>query len=169
MALPVITIESIAPQEAMILKDVRLRALLDTPSAFSSTYEKESLLSDADWIDRAARWSGGRSITYLAKDHGVPCGIVAAFLDQDDRALAHLVSMWVAPTQRRRGVGAALVQKIFAWARMHNVQTMKLLVTSNNDAAIRLYEQLGFAMTGNKTPHANDPSLGDCEMVRNID
>jgi ribosomal protein S18 acetylase RimI-like enzyme len=165
----VITIEPITQQDAMILKEVRLRALLDTPSAFSSTYEKESLLSDADWIDRAARWSGGRSITYLAKDHCVPCGIVAAFLDENDTALAHLVSMWMAPTHRRRGIGAALVQTIFAWARMHNVQSLKLLVTSNNDAATRLYERLGFAMTGNKTPHANDPSLGDCEMIRNID
>ena len=152
----------------MVLKEVRLRALRDTPSAFSSTYEKESLLGDADWIDRAARWSGGRSITYLAKDHGVPCGIVAAFLDEDDTALAHLVSMWVAPTHRRRGIGAQLVQKIFAWARACHVRTMKLLVTSNNDAATKLYEGLGFAMTGKTTTHANDPSLGDCEMIRAI-
>jgi ribosomal protein S18 acetylase RimI-like enzyme len=46
------------------------------------------------------------------------------------------------------------------------VRTLRLLVTSNNAAAIKLYERLGFTMTGWTAPHPNDPSLGDCEMSR---
>ena len=105
----------------MLLKDIRLRALRDAPSAFSSTYEKESELSDADWAERAAQWSGDWSITYLAKDNGVPYGIAAAYLDHENAELAHLVSMWVAPSHRRLGIGAALVQRIFDWVRLKNV------------------------------------------------
>ncbi len=136
----------------MLLKDVRLRALRDAPSAFSSTYQKESMLSDADWAERAAQWSGDRSRTFLAKDTNAPCGIAAAYLDQENADLAHLVSMWVTPTHRRLGIGAALMQRIVDWARMQNIPRLTLLVTSNNDAAIRFYEHLGFAMTGKTTP-----------------
>lgn len=43
-----ITIEPITPQTALTFKAARLRALQDTPSAFGSTYAKESQLTDAD-------------------------------------------------------------------------------------------------------------------------
>ncbi len=85
----------------MLFRDVRLRALLDAPSAFSATYAEESRLTDADWLNRAAERSGRRSTSYLAMDGKNPCGIVAGFIDKDDRVRAHLVSMWVAPTHRR--------------------------------------------------------------------
>jgi ribosomal protein S18 acetylase RimI-like enzyme len=164
----VTTIEPVTQCDAMLLKEIRLRALRDAPSAFSSTYEKESVLSDTEWIERASQWSGERSVTYVAKDAGAPCAIAAAYLDHEDAALAHLVSMWVAPTHRRLGIGEALVKKIFDWVRLRSRSTLTLLVTSNNDAAIKFYERLGFTMTGKTAPHANDPSLCDCEMTRRI-
>ena len=40
-----ISLESVTPQNAMTYKAVRLEALQDTPSAFSSTYAKESQYS----------------------------------------------------------------------------------------------------------------------------
>lgn len=53
----VITIEPVRQRDAMLMKEIRLRALRDAPSAFSSTYEKESELSDADWVERTAQSS----------------------------------------------------------------------------------------------------------------
>ena len=96
-----ITLEPITQQNAMIYKDVRLRALQDTPSAFGSTYARESQFTDADWIKRATQRSGGGSAGYIAIDGSIPCGIVGGFLDQENPMRAHLVSMWVAPSYRR--------------------------------------------------------------------
>lgn len=143
-----ISVDPITPRNAMIFKEIRLRALQDAPSAFSSTYAKESQLSDADWIERADQWSGGRSVAYLALDKTIACGIAGAFFDHDDAALAHLVSIWVAPAYRRLGTGATLVGAIVEWARTQRVDRLQLLVTSNNDAAIRFYQRLGFSITG---------------------
>lgn len=162
------TIEIITQQNAMLFKNVRLRALKEVPTAFSSTYAEEFQLTDAEWVKRAARWTDETSIAYLAVDAGSPCGIAAGFLDKDDATRAHLVSMWVAPTHRRLGIGCMLVEEIIAWLRVKSVRILQLLVTSNNDPAIRFYQQLGFQMTGRTEPYANDPALSNLEMIRSI-
>ena len=168
MVCEMITLELITPQNAMLFKDVRLCALQDTPTAFSSTYAKESQLTDADWVARAAQWTNERSATYLAMDAEIPCGIASGMLDKDDAKRAHLLSMWVAPTHRRIGIGRSLVDVIVAWAGTQSVRVLQLLVTSNNDTAIRFYQRLGFEMTGWTEPYANDPTLSNYEMARSI-
>ena len=163
-----ITLELITQQNALIFKDVRLRALQDTPSAFGSTYAKESHLTDADWVKRAAQWTSERSAGYLAIDAGIPCGIAAVLLDQDDATRAHLMSMWVAPSHRRLGIGRLLVAAILAWARAQGARTLQLMVTCNNDPAIRFYQRFGFTLTGRTEAYPNDPALIEYEMSRSI-
>jgi ribosomal protein S18 acetylase RimI-like enzyme len=99
---------------------------------------------------------------------GTPRGIVGGFLDQGDPTHAHLVSMWVAPTHRRLGIGAQLVDAIIDWARLGNARTLELIVTSNNEAAINFYTRLGFKFTGKTGPYRNDSTLTDLEMIRPI-
>jgi ribosomal protein S18 acetylase RimI-like enzyme len=164
-----ITLQPIAPRCAADYKAVRLRALLDSPSAFGSTYAKESLLTDADWEKRAAQWNSvDRSTAYLARDGDDACGLVAGFLDQDEPNRAHLVSMWVAPTRRRRGVGRLLVRAVLDWGKSRGAANLTLMVTSNNDAALRFYQRLGFAKTGRTEPYPNDPALLELEMIFRI-
>ena len=162
------SIELVTQHNAMAFKDVRLRALQDAPTAFSSTYATEFQLTDAEWVTRAAQWTDETSIAYLAVDAGSACGIAAGFLDKDDATRAHLVSMWVAPTHRRRGIGRELVDKIVDWARLKSARTLTLLVTSNNDLAIRFYQQLGFQKTEWTEPYVNDPALSNLEMILSI-
>jgi hypothetical protein len=75
---PMIALEPITPQNALIFKAIRLRALRDTPNTFSWAYAKESQLTDADWVKSAAQWSGERSVGYLPMDRGTACGIASA-------------------------------------------------------------------------------------------
>jgi ribosomal-protein-alanine N-acetyltransferase len=51
---------------------------------------------------------------------------------------------------RRQGIGRALVQAILAWARHHGAQEVWLEVRESNAAALRLYEQCGFAIAGRR-------------------
>lgn len=163
-----IDITHITPGNISTFKDVRLRALLDTPSAFGSTYARERELSDAEWMRRAMRWNGERGIGFLAVEGGIGCGIVGSMLDEDDATRATLVSMWTAPTHRRRGVARRLVDEVVAWARARDVAAIRLMVTSNNGPAVALYERLGFTNTGRTEPYPNDASLVEYEMVRRL-
>lgn len=163
-----IALEPIGPQNAQIFKDIRLRALQDSPTAFSSTFAEESKLTDPDWRKRATHWSGAKSIGYLALDDRAAVGIAAGILNQTKPSCADLVSMWVASTHRRKGIGGMLVETVVTWARSQNAQVLLLLVTSNNHKAINFYQRLGFSLTGKTEPYRNDPSLLNYEMRRSV-
>jgi ribosomal protein S18 acetylase RimI-like enzyme len=53
-------------------------------------------------------------------------------------------------------------------ARRREARTLLLMVTSNNEPAMRFYEKLGFARTGRTEPYPNDPAVLEYEMARPI-
>jgi len=159
-------LHQMTPQMALPYKAVRLRALQDTPSAFGSTYLTESLFTDEEWNVRARNLDRKRAVGYLAFDKDAYWGIAVCFLDEVNPLEAHLVSMWVAPEYRRQGVGKLLVEAIADWASGRGAQTLELMVTSGNHAAIEFYGRIGFSMTGRIEPYPNDPAMIEYEMVR---
>lgn len=161
-----ISIEPITPSNAFVFKAVRLRALQEEPHAFGSTYARESQFPDSEWLTRVERWNGARGAGFLAMDGASPCGMVGSLLDQDDPTQAWIVSMWTAPTHRRQGIGRLLITKAAHWASLRQARRLRLMVTSNNETAIRFYERLGFTRTGTTKPYPNDPSLQEYEMSR---
>jgi ribosomal protein S18 acetylase RimI-like enzyme len=164
----VIEIQPITQSNASVFQAVRLRALQDAPYAFGSTYATESQFPDSEWQTRVERMNGHSGVGFLAVDGEKACGIVGSFLDQDDQTRAHLVSMWTAPGHRQQGIGRLLVKTVLGWARRRNVQTVVLLVTSNNESAIQFYERLGFSRTGRTEPYPNDPNILEYEMSMRI-
>lgn len=160
-----ITLEPITPRIALIFKEVRLRALQDSPTAFSSTYAKESALPNEEWITRSVRWCSEGFIGLLAFDQGKPCGMVACHTDEHDPPRAHVISMWVAPGSRRAGVGTVLIDALKQWAASRGLHELKLMVTSVNRGAIAFYERKGFQMTGKTGPYPNDQAIAEYEMI----
>ena len=50
-----IQIQHLEPSQWQILRDVRLKALDDTPNAFGSTLDKEKGYTENDWCKRLQR------------------------------------------------------------------------------------------------------------------
>jgi ribosomal protein S18 acetylase RimI-like enzyme len=161
-------IERISAANLAAYRRVRLAALKDSPLAFGSTFADETKLSDADWDARAKWLDGSRAAGFLAIEDSAACGVALGFIDETNDSEAHLVSMWVAPEKRRFGVGRALVERVVEWARSRDVETVKLMVTSSNDAAIWFYSKLGFTNTGRTEPYPNDAALLEFEMSRTV-
>jgi GNAT superfamily N-acetyltransferase len=161
-----IVIERITPQTALVFKDVRLRALRDAPTAFSSTHAKESQYPDEEWLKRSVRWSSDGFVAFLAMDGDVGCGIVGAY--EENAPCAQVISMWVDRESRRAGVGKMLIDAVLDWARSRGVQELKLMVTSINDGAIAFYEHMGFRMTGKTEAYPNDATMIEYEMARRL-
>jgi ribosomal protein S18 acetylase RimI-like enzyme len=163
-----ISIQRITPQNVQLFKAVRLRALRDSPFAFGSTYARESLSTDDEWLRRVANWNGVKGAGFLAIDESEACGMAGSFLDEMDSTQALLVSMWTAPTHRMQGVGALLVRATLDWAQNSGASAMRLMVTSHNRPAQLFYERLGFTFTGVREPWPNDPAHFEYEMSRSI-
>jgi ribosomal protein S18 acetylase RimI-like enzyme len=163
-----IVLKPIAPKTALLFKAVRLRALADSPTSFSSTYATESRLSDDEWIERSKRWSADEAIGYLAfdaRDETEACGLVACYAEEDAIGRSgHIISMWVDPGYRRAGVGAMLIDALKIWARSRGLQQLILMVTSVNQGAIDFYQRIGFQMSGKTGPYPNDPAIIEYEM-----
>ncbi len=95
------------------LRDIRLEALRDAPAAFGSTYEREVLRPEAHWRDRIAR--GGTFLAFVPEvSAAAPAGLIGGY--QEDPVTVELVSMYVRPRARGRGVGEALVATVINWA-----------------------------------------------------
>jgi GNAT superfamily N-acetyltransferase len=147
------------------LRDIRLEALRDAPAAFGSTYEREAGRPAAHWHDRIAR--GGTFLAYLPDlKTPEPAGLIGGY--PEDPQTVKLVSMYVRPRARGRGVGDALVATVLDWASKRNAATVHLWVTETNAAARALYERCGFTLTGERQQLPSDPTVGEVAMSRTL-
>jgi len=127
------------------LRALRLASLLDAPEAFGSRHEDV-----ARWVEPAWREQLRRIATFVATEDGRDVGIVRGIEHADFPDAAYLVSMWVHPGARRKGVGGALIQRVVGWTAGAGRTRLFLDVRTYNDAAQRLYRAQGFVPTGER-------------------
>ena len=133
-------------------RSIRLQALSEAPSAFATTYGEV-----VQWD--AARWE--RQVVELATFVAVVAGHdvgVARGAPHRSRDVRELISMWVAPDARRRGIARQLIDSVAAWAENAGATTLVLDVVASNTPAIALYERAGFVRfdgeaLGERAPH----------------
>jgi GNAT superfamily N-acetyltransferase len=160
-----VRIRRITSLDGLLLRRVRLEALRDAPSAFSSTFDLEAGRTDAEWVERAVAGSRGRDrATFFAMVDDLVVGLVGGFRPQASSTAVEMVSMWVAPDARRSGVGAALVDAVRAWAVETEAMSIWAGVMLGNDAAQRLYSSKGFAERGSIMPLASDASRSEVRV-----
>ena len=158
-------IRRIRPDEGAALRDVRLAALADAPSAFASTYARESSLTGDDWADRARAGSAGSErATFFAVADGGIVGLVGGYRPEPDSSRVELVSTWTHPVARRAGVGRLLVDAVLDWARICGAPAVELWVTRGNLGAEKLYRAMGFVDAGDYQPLPSDPCKEELRM-----
>src|SRR5262245_30116098 len=162
-------VRRIHPNEAQRLRTLRLQALADAPTAFSSTLAQEAAFDETVWRDRATHGAAGQDrVTYISEEGEQWIGMATGLALDRDAPNADLVGMFVEPGARGRGVGATLVEAVAEWARSRGAPRLLLWVTSTNHAAIRLYERCGFRPTGKSQPLDHSGLLTELEMVRDL-
>ncbi|MBF4582199.1 GNAT family N-acetyltransferase [Curtobacterium sp. VKM Ac-2865] len=131
-------------------RPVRLAALADAPEAFGSRL--------VDWADAPeSRWRTRLSIPgaldLVAYDGEHAVGMASGVSGEGDRA--ELISMWVDPAARGRGVADALIDAVARWAVETGADVLELAVMPDNARARRTYARLGFtesAVAGDALP-----------------
>ena len=85
---------------------------------------------------------GGSGLHLFAAERGVPCGM-ASGVSGDREGTTELISMWVDPALRGRGIAGALIERITDWA-VERSDELWLAVAPTNDRAIAVYRRSGF-------------------------
>lgn len=141
-----IEIRVLTPEHWTVWRGLRLAALADAPYAFASRL--------SDWQgdgDREERWRARLSIpgsyNVVAVLGAEPVGMASGVPTTQDGTI-ELISMWVSPSARGRGVGDLLIRAVEQWAMQLGARRLRLAVTPGNERAIALYRRNGFEDTG---------------------
>jgi ribosomal protein S18 acetylase RimI-like enzyme len=167
-----VVVRRVRTDEVERFKAFRLRALADAPTAFRTTLAEAEAMPHDLWEQRVTRGAiGEESVVLIAvdADTGLWLGVTGSFIEDDQPGIAHVVSVWVAPEARRRGVARALQDTARDWARSRGCREQRLWVTHTNVAARTLYQAAGFTPTGRTELHPGYPHLHEIEMAHTLD
>jgi ribosomal protein S18 acetylase RimI-like enzyme len=123
---------------------MRQAALAEAPAAFGATLSEWT--GDGDTEERWRARLGAVANNVLAELDGEAVGMVSVTAPLEGEV--ELLSMWVAPRGRGKGVGDALVGWVQDRARAVGAARVALGVRAANAPAIALYERHGFVDLG---------------------
>jgi len=133
-------------------RETRLRMLRDDADFFSTRYDDMVREPDQTWRDWVADAAAGDQKTLLvAEEDGQWLGVVGAFARVNPLEV-QLISMWVDPKARGRGVARDLIRAVAGWTVGRGSTRVVLFVQEANEPAQQLYERAGFRPTGDRTP-----------------
>ncbi|WP_427886272.1 N-acetyltransferase family protein [Kribbella sp. GL6] len=127
-----------------IAREVRLRALKDSPSAYLADYEDEVTVGEDGWRERFTRmhWVVARD---TARVVGMASSVRVPGRPPYER---HIEAVWVDPRYRRNGVLRAILAQL-ATAEPA-VTEWRVWVLDTNTVARHVYDHLGFTPTGER-------------------
>ncbi|MCW4004082.1 MAG: ribosomal protein S18-alanine N-acetyltransferase [Candidatus Bathyarchaeota archaeon] len=89
------------------------------------------------------------SIALLAKANNVIAGFIITQIDIDEYSqFGHIITINVPPNYRRRHVATALIRETERILKEKGIKECRLEVREDNHAAQKLYQTLGYQITG---------------------
>jgi GNAT superfamily N-acetyltransferase len=147
------------PGDWELVRDVRLRALAESPDAFSVTLAEARTQPEGQWRERLA--SAHPTLVAVEDGYGVAMG---GGFSRPGSTAAWVWGMWTDPACRGRGLGRRILGHLLAWADRAG-RTPYLHVTEGNDGARALYVSCGFVPTGLWEPLREGSPLRIEELV----
>ena len=142
-------IRRLSPADASEFRRLRLKALKESRTAFGSSYSEEIKqplvsfrkrleVSADNWVFGSLKGKNLIGVLRLVREEG-----------KKERHKASIYGMYVAPSERRRGIARKLLEKAMETAKkLKGIRQIRIAVVTSNTAAIALYEKAGFAEYG---------------------
>ena len=150
-------IRELTKSDAAQFRELRLRALREYPTIFSSSFEVEREWSVERFADRLPEKPESSDAFMLGCFVGGDLVGSLGFFRFEGPKLEHIgriVAVHVAAEHQGKGYGPAMVAATLDRARqMPGVSIIQLTATTTNDRAISMYESFGFEICGT-TPRA---------------
>jgi GNAT superfamily N-acetyltransferase len=164
-----VSVRAVAVGDAPQLRELRLRALTESPDAFAGTAEEEARLPASHWRELAHQSGVADHLAiYVAIDGARWLAMGAGRWYDRDRGIAQLWGMWVDPAARGLGLGERLVQDVRGWAARQDARFLRLGVATRPGDATPFYERLGFVRTGETARMRRDPTRPAHYLIRPV-
>ena len=145
-----INIREATPADVIQYRELRLFALQDAPTAFSADYQVHLGRSMGFWEGRLN--FDEYAIIFLAEHAGNLIGMTGIHQKESPKTKhnAEIFSVYVRPEWRGLHIAEALIETCVGWAKLRQVNIVKLGVTTTNTSAVRCYERCCFTIYGNE-------------------
>jgi RimJ/RimL family protein N-acetyltransferase len=131
--------------EGELFRQIRLTSLLESPSAFTTTYETAVKRSPESWSEQADRSAEGPDrATFLLFSDKEPVGIMALYRDLLELDAGELIQVWISPDFRGTGAAGKLMEAVMRWAKKNNFDRIFAEITPGNDRALQFYRKWDF-------------------------
>lgn len=135
------------------------------PSCLDELHELENVCFSLPWTKEqlADSLPDDMHVFIVAKDEAGVIGYVGMTTVLDEGYIANVA---VAPAQRRRGIGDALLDELERRAEQRELSFMTLEVRKSNAPAIALYEKHGFSPVGERKNYYRYPTENAILMTK---
>lgn len=161
------TVRRTTADEWQEFRELRLQALLDSPTNFGQTHEEALAIPDEVWQERARANAASEAQAFYVAIDDATGRLVGSWgvLPHNARPGVHIVvGVYVLPQARGTEAARLLNQACIEFARTTDAKELILSVRDDNDRGRRFYEREGFVLTGSTEPHNLDPSHDLVEM-----
>lgn len=143
-----IHVRVLTPDEWQEYREVRLRALRESPEAFVASAAEEEAFEDDRWKQRMER---SRRILALDEENQV-VGVVSIGTGHRTNipGAGELFGLWVAPARRGSGVARRLLEKAAKVGREVGLRQMVYWVGTDNGRAVAFASSFGFRPTDDR-------------------
>jgi ribosomal protein S18 acetylase RimI-like enzyme len=147
---------------------LRLEMLADAPLAYLDTLDRAVARGLTEYQRRVEGWVAepDRALFVAQMTDQRGAALVGHLGVVDERGYTGLVMAYVSPEARGQGVLKGLVDTAAEWSKRAGRSELLLEVMERNHRAIRAYQKLGFAVTGNRHPHPYLAPFMELEMTR---
>ncbi len=131
-------------------RELRLRALKTDPQAFGQSYEEAVKHPEERWRQRLIDADQGKSWLVFAEHDEELIGMAGAHQWPEDIEAnrAMIIAVYVDEAARGHGLGERLMQAVMDKMAAAGLASAILAVNPIQTAALRLYEKMGFRVTG---------------------
>jgi RimJ/RimL family protein N-acetyltransferase len=164
-----IEVRRVRAGEGERLRELRLRALRDSPHAFYSSLDEEEAKPLDAWKRHTASLAESEDeAMFVAVEHGDWVGMAGGFRHPLKPSTVTAWAGWVHPRARSRGLGLDLVEAVSHWARTMGASRLETAVAESNDAAQAFCRRAGFTPTGEVKPVPWDSTVRGIFMERSL-
>lgn len=145
------SIVKLSPDRWQEYKDLRLFAVNESPLSVVKNPEEMQAIKENSWQSMLKRaFDEKQMFLYFAQIDNKIVGVSGAMIDEfaKMRHRALVISIYVLPEYRNKGIGKVLLETLFDKLEKKGVQQVRLFVETQNEEAINLYKDLGFKTVG---------------------